>query len=97
MLDAGYVPDDNALRGRCFTLMTLISMIHNLSRSVGCAMIAVTDKNSVVAFVGGEYLLYFLYKLARGELLYWMRVDGVAGLLASIFSRVIFKVVVDFR
>ena len=31
----GYIPDDNALRGRCFMLMMLISAMHNISRSLG--------------------------------------------------------------
>ena len=30
----GYIPDDNWLRGKCFVLMTLIRMLHNVSRSV---------------------------------------------------------------
>jgi hypothetical protein len=34
----GYIPDDNGLRGRSFLLMTLISALHNLSRSVACAL-----------------------------------------------------------
>jgi len=92
----GYIPDDNGLRGRCFTLMTLIGMLHNLSRSVGCALLAVTDKNLLFAFVGGEILLYLLYKLARGDILFWARVEGVAGVIVSIFYRVIVKVIADF-
>ena len=31
----GYIPDDIGARGRCFMLMTLISSLHNLGRSVG--------------------------------------------------------------
>ena len=30
----GYIPDDNGLRGRCFTLMTLSSALHNINRSI---------------------------------------------------------------
>ena len=35
----GYIPDDHGHRGRCFTLMTMISACHNLSRSIACALL----------------------------------------------------------
>ena len=56
----GYIPDDNGLRGRSFMLMTLIGMLHHLSRVIGCAMLATTDRNILLAAVGGELLLYLL-------------------------------------
>ena len=40
----GYIPDDHVTRGRCFMLMTLISTLHNLSRSVGCALLALSHE-----------------------------------------------------
>ena len=53
----GYIPDENGLRGRCFTLMTLISALHNLSRSLGCALLAASDGKLVALFVVGEISL----------------------------------------
>jgi len=44
----GYLPEDNELRGRCFVLMTLTSALHNLSRSVGVAMLATNGR--IMAF-----------------------------------------------
>jgi len=92
----GYILDDNGLRGRCFMLMTLIGMLHNLSRSIGCAMLATTDRYLIIAAVGGEILLYLLYKLTRGDYLSTFRVEGAAGVIVSLFYRVIVKVIVDF-
>jgi len=92
----GYIPDDNGLRGRCFALMTLIGMLHNLSRSIGCALLATTDKNIIFAAVGGEMLLYLMYKLVRGDGLYWPRIEGVAGVSLSFFQRVLCFIVVAF-
>jgi len=60
----GYIPDDGRARGRCFALMTMISALHNLSRSIGCALlIALLGKRYVVFAVAGEMVLYFLYKI----------------------------------
>ena len=70
----GYIPDDNKLRGRCFVLMTLISTLHNLSRSVGSALLAVSPiKGLVVIFVGLEIAFYLLYKIVRGDFWYVKR------------------------
>ena len=92
----GYIPDDNGLRGRCFTLMTLIGMLHNLSRSVGCALLAATDKNIPFAAIGGEMLLFLLYKLARGDFWYRTRLEGVSFVIIAFVTRIIVKVIVAF-
>jgi len=53
----GYIPDNNSLRTRCFALMTLTSALHNLSRSLGCALLVkASGRTLVVLFVGGELL-----------------------------------------
>ena len=61
--------------------MTLISTLHNVSRSVGCALLATGDGRLVAVFVGGELMLYITYKLFRGEYYYWVRINGVLGML----------------
>ena len=77
--------------------MTLISVLHNLSKSIGCALLLATSKKvMVVYFVGGEILLFLAWKLLRGDFLYWVRVDGVVGVILSFLLRVLAKVIVDF-
>jgi len=92
----GFISDDNGLRGRCFALMTLISTLHNLSRSLGCAMLAATAKKLLLAFFGGEILLLLLFKLARGDFLVHWRIEGAAGVFASLVVRVAEKIIADF-
>jgi len=69
----GYIPDDNAARGRCFMLMALISTIHNASRSFWCALLAVKSGKLVVYFIGGEMAIFFLFKLLRKDFYYGTR------------------------
>ena len=77
--------------------MTLISALHNLSRSLECALlVAVFDKKLALIFLGGETLLYLVFKLARGDLYYWPRVVSIAGIILSIFERICAKVITDF-
>ena len=62
----GYIPDDHGLRSRCFKLMTLMSALHNFSRSVGCALLAASGGNSLVLYVfGGEMMIYLAWKILR--------------------------------
>ena len=77
--------------------MTLISALHNLSRSVGCALLlASSGKTRLVYFVGGEILLFLGWKIFRGDFLYWVQVEGFFGVVVSFVVRVIVKVIADF-
>jgi len=65
----GHISDDNWLRGHCFVLMTIISALHNVSRSLGVALLAASSNNRfVVYFVGGEIALFLMVKCARGDI-----------------------------
>ena len=78
-------------------LMTLISSLHNLSRSVGCALLAASGDNSLVLyFVGGEVILYLAFKLARGDFMFWPRIEGPVAIIGSIFQQICVKVIADF-
>jgi len=89
----GYIPNDNSLRGRCFILMTLMSSLHNLSRSLGCALLAFSGAEMALPFIGGEIGLYLVFKIIRQDFHYW--ISG-APLVASLLMRIVAKVVVDF-
>ena len=94
----GYIPDDNGARGRCFVLMTFMSTLHNLSRSVGCALLAVSqDKRIVLYFIVGEMILYLLFKVARNDFLCYFRIDSTANAYAlSFLSRIMVKIITDY-
>ena len=68
----GYIPDDHSLRNRCFCLMLLISALHNLSRSVGCALlVASSGKTTFAYFFGGEMIIFLAWKIVRRDFHYW--------------------------
>ena len=93
----GYIPDDNGLRGRCFNLMIMISALNNMSRSVGCALLATRGSSTLVSFVLGEMAIYLLYKIARDDFLYFIRIDNnFIAILVAIIERTLTKVIVDF-
>ena len=93
----GYIPDDNGLRGRCFVLMTLISALHNISRSVGCALLAAgDDKSLAMVFIGGELAFYLIFKFIRNDFLWFARLYGLLGWVMSLLNRTAVKIIVDF-
>jgi len=46
--------------------MTMISALHNVSRSLGVALLAASDKMLVFYFTYGEIALYLMVKYVRG-------------------------------
>ena len=93
----GYIPDNNGLRRRCFMLMTMMSACHNLSRSFGCALLAASGGTTMVlSFVGGEMMLYLVWKVCRRDFMAWFPVEGALGALLSLVYRVVVKVIADF-
>tara|TARA_B110000971_G_C19684543_1_gene352612 strand:+ start:106 stop:384 length:279 start_codon:yes stop_codon:yes gene_type:complete len=91
------VPDDNRARGRAFFLMTAISTLHNISRSVGCAMMMTGDRTLFVWLLGGELTVHFIVKIVRGDFLCYIPMHGAFGYIVSFLWHLVTKVVADFR
>ena len=94
----GYIPDDNGLRTRTFVLMTLISALHNLSRSVGCALLVVAGGGRLLmSFVGVELGLFYLWKIARREFQGSTRIDSkVSHVMYSTLARIVLQIIAGF-
>ena len=93
----GYIPDENGLRNWCFVYMTIISTLHNLSRSVGCALLAALGGETIVlSFICGEIMLFLVWKIVRSDIMCWFKAEGPLGVLLSVFIKVVVKIVVDF-
>ena len=91
------IPDDNGARGRSFFLMTAISTLHNISRSVGCAMMMTADSILFAWLIGGELTLHFIFKILRGDFLCFFRLEGPPGYLMSFIWHLATKIIGDFR
>jgi len=94
----GYIPNDNALRVRCFTLLTMVSALHNLSRSLGCAFLAASNGGImlVMYFSGGEVLLFLAWKILRRDFYYYPRWEGYMAEIGSLIERIFMKVIADY-
>ena len=77
--------------------MTMISSFHTLNRSLGLALLIASGGKSMAAFfIGGEIVLYLAYKIARGDFLYFFRVEGVMAIVSSFWTRSLVKIIADF-
>jgi len=89
----GYIPEDNSSRGRCFVLMAIISALHNLSRSMGFALVTIAGgKSLTMTFIGVEMGSFMVYKIVRCDYFYHLRVKGVMAVVLAFLNRVIVKV-----
>ena len=90
----GYIKNEQ--RGRTFLLMTMISTLHNLSRSLGYAILAVVDLNLALKFFVGEVGAYILYKVCMKDYYCRAMVDGALSVVVTLLARIVDKVIVDF-
>jgi len=70
--------------------------LHNLSRSLGYAILAVVDLNLALKFFVGEVGVYLLFKLFKRDFYYWLRLEGVLSVIIALLFRTLVKVVADF-
>jgi hypothetical protein len=89
----GYLPDTAAGCAWAFALLFLYHSAHALGKTFSMAVLAQTNALWLVAYLLSDHCGFMVYKLARGDLIYW--VPGL-GWGLSMLVRFIVKVVVDF-
>ena len=90
----GYMPDGNRLL--VFGLMMLMSGSHVLMKVLACSLMLRMDRVWFLLYLAGDMFIYISYKFLRADFRYWLNLSGLASLLASIFTRIIAKIIVDF-
>ena len=93
----GYIKDGNTERGITFVLLILLASLHNLSRTIGTALLLSVSKELTFGIILAEQVLYHLYKVARRDYVLW--VVGLEGGLKYSFAflgHTIFKIIVDY-
>ena len=92
----GYVPSNSGRRAMVFYSMFLFSACHVALRLLGVAFLAGFSSGVTAAVLGGDVVFSLLFKLARNDLRYWLRLDGALSWIVSIMIRIFTKVMVDF-
>ena len=93
----GYVKDTNVERSSTFLVMILLAAFHNLSRTIGTALLFSVSGRLTFGVILAEMVLYHLYKVGRRDYVLW--VPGLEGSLKYIFAGIthsVVKVLVDY-
>ena len=93
----GYIPSNSGGRTIVFLSMFFFSVCHVGVRLLGVALLAVVSPTITAAVLGGDMLFFFLFKLARNDLRYWLKIeDKVLSWVVSFLVRFFTKLLVDF-
>jgi len=93
----GYIKDGNTERGITFVLLILLAAFHNLSRTIGTALLLSVSKELTFGIIIAEQVFYHLYKAVRRDYVLW--VVGLEGWLKYSVAFVIHsvaKVLLDY-
>jgi hypothetical protein len=89
----GYIPDTSAGHFTVFVLLFVYQSAHTLGNTLSMAVLAQTNWVWLVAYLLADHCGLMLYKLVRGDLVYWIPGFGVS---LSVLARFVVKVIVDF-
>jgi hypothetical protein len=89
----GYIPDTTGKRVMAFALLFVYHTVWTLGKTFSMAVLAQANWLCLVVYLLSDHCGFILYKLARGDLIYWL--PGL-GWPFSIFARCLAKVVTDF-
>jgi len=93
----GYVKDSNLERISTFVVMMLLAAFHNLSRTIGTALLLAVSGTTTFIFLGAEMAFYIGYKVLRNDFVVWMPgLEGVIKYIVALLVHVVTKVLVDF-
>ena len=93
----GFVPLESIPRTVLVSLLTFVMAAMQLSlKCFSCALCAVVSGPLLLAFLFVEMCAFFLYKIARHDLYYWIPINGLLGALMTFIIRFSTKLMVDF-
>lgn len=92
----GAVPDSVVKRLVMLSMLVLQSALLLTIRSTAFAFLIFLGQQYLWTFLACDLGLFFLYKIARNDFLYWAPVSGAAGVLCAFIMRTVLKVVTDF-
>jgi len=93
----GYMGDTNFERTATFLVMFLLAGLHNLSKSIGVALLLAVSGQTTLLVLAGEMMVYHLVRLLHRD--YTMFVPGMEGrlkIIMALATHTLAKTIVDF-
>lgn len=92
----GCIPDQRGRRTAVFLLMFFFSSFHIAIRMIGIALLALINPVTLAVVLGADYSIFFLVKVLRSDLSYWINIQGKIYWLLVVVERLVVKTLVDF-
>jgi len=93
----GFMGDTNFERTATFVVMFLLAGLHNLSKSLGVALLLAVSGQTTLVVLAGEMIAYHLVRLLRRDYtLFVPNLEGGLRIFGAIFAHVTAKTIVDF-
>ena len=92
----GYIPNDSKKKNLVFFTTFLFTACHVSVRLLGIVVLAIVNPLLVTVFLGGDMLFFFLVKVLRKDLRYFMNVNGGFAWVITFGFRLIVKIMADF-
>ena len=93
----GYIKDSNTERGITFVLLIMLASLHNLSRTIGTALLLSVSGRLTFGVIVAEQVLYHLYKIVRRDYVLWIvGLEGGLKYLMAFVTHSMVKVLVDY-
>jgi len=93
----GYIKDSKFERGITFILLLLLASLHNLSRTIGTALLLSVSGRLTFGVIFAEFVLYHLYKIMRRDYIVWLpSLDGGVKFVLAFVLHSVVKVLVDY-
>ncbi|GMH89344.1 hypothetical protein TL16_g11428 [Triparma laevis f. inornata] len=92
----GFVPDDKSARKTVFGGMIAMSSCMVLLKCVSTSLWLDMNEMSFLIFTACDIVGFILYKWFRNDLKYWIKLDGVGGMVFSIAERSVAKIMCDY-
>lgn len=93
----GCVPKRMRQKVMVMIMLLLLSMFCLVIRASSCVLLGMRGGHALVGIVlGGEWILYAVYKLAQRDFEYWLPIYGPVGVLIAFFARSTMKFAGDW-
>jgi len=90
----GYCPDNGRLL--IMILMVIMSASHVLLKVIACSLILRLSSLWFIIYMSTDQSMFFLYKLLRGDLRYWLNLPNILSWVVSFVLRGVVKTITDF-
>jgi len=93
----GYIKDSNTERGITFVLLIMLASLHNLSRTIGTALLLSVSKELTFGIILAELVFYHIYKIVRRDYVLWVvGLEGGLKISVAFTCHSLFKILVDY-